>query len=151
LRLRESRHSRENLQRAVAQLGRHAKARAPRRGGPPRHLGDRSLRHDTAAVQDQHARARVLDLAEEVRAEHHRRAALARDAVDQLKDLALSRRVESQRGLVEEDDLGIVHEGTRDTQPLPHPAAVGGDARVPALGQPHLLEQRCRGRTGARP
>ena len=61
-------------------LGRDPEAAAARRRRPARDLGDGPVRHDPAAVEDQDPRAGLLDLGEEVRAQHHGRAALAGDA-----------------------------------------------------------------------
>ena len=55
---------------------------------------------------------------------------------DDREHLALPGRVEAERRLVEEDDLGIVDERAGDAEPLPHPAAVGGDQRRPRSPRP---------------
>src|SRR5439155_2207201 len=78
------------------------------------------------------------------------RAVLSRDPAHEREDLALTRGVESERGLVEEDDLRVVDECTGDSEALAHPTAVAGDQGGPSLGKADLGEQGLRERACAR-
>ena len=51
----------------------------------------------------------VLDLVEHVRRQEHG-AALVGDLADELLELVLDERVEARRGLVQDEELGLVHE-----------------------------------------
>ena len=66
--------------------------------------------------------------------------------------LAARLRIEAGRRLVEEDELGLVHEREREREPLPLAARQRVERRVGLVGQREALEQRrrrrrCRGRT----
>src|SRR3990170_6375666 len=143
--------ARQHLERALDVVAGDAEPGAARRGGPAGDLGDGTRGDDAAAVEDEDARADLLDLGEEVRAEQDGRAALARDPADERENLALPRRVEPERRLVEEDHLGFVDERAREPEALAHAAAVGRDQRAAAVGEAHLGEQSLRHNAGARP
>ncbi len=100
------------------------------RGRPARDLRHRAIGDDVALVQDQHAGAVLLDLGQEVRAEEHGRSAFARDPSDVREHLLLPCRIEAERRLVEEYDIGVVHERPGDAKALAHAAAVRGNERL---------------------
>ena len=52
----------------------------------------------------------------------------------------MRRRVEIARGLVEEEDLGLVDEAAGDLHPPPHPARQVLDRRVPPGGELHRFQ-----------
>ena len=110
-------------------LGRHLDAHAPRRRRPAHDLRDGAVCDHAAAVQDQHVRAVLLDLVEQMGAQQHGGPALPRDRADIAQHLPLPRGVEAERRLVQEDGDRVVDERPRDAEPLPHPAAVGRDRR----------------------
>ena len=60
---------------------------------------------------------------------------------DRRAELAGADRVEADRRLVEEDDLGVVEEPARDVQPLLHAARVALGALVLAALEADQLEQ----------
>ena len=130
-----------------------ASARRARRGVTPRHdqlpaaqlereqVRQAARRDQPPAGEDRHAAAQRLGVAQHVRAEEHRAAAVAQPQ-DQLADLAPAERVEPRHRLVEEHDLGIVDERLRDADALQH--ALRELAQLqPALGaDADLVEQR---------
>jgi len=133
----------EEFLRCVAHsVGRNAEPRTARRSRLPRHLGHRAFRCDTALVEDEHARTRLLHFGEKVGAEQNRCSTLARDAAHERKHLTLSGRIEPERRLVEEHHLRLVDERPRDAEPLPHPPTVRTDWRATALAQTGLCQQR---------
>ena len=73
-------------------------------------------------------------------AEHDRRAPAFGDVAHRAST-ALAGRVETEGGLVEEDDRRVVHQGPGDAQPLPHPPAVGRDEGAGDLLESDLGEQ----------
>src|SRR5438876_12277143 len=85
-----------------------------------------------------------------MRAEEDARTALPRDSANEGEDLTLSRRVEPERRLVEEDDPRFIDESTRNPEALPHAAAVPGDRRTSAIVETHLRQQPIHDRARAR-
>ena len=74
-------------------------------------------RDDAAAVHDRDAIAQRLGLVEVVRRQHDG-AVLGGDRADHVPEVAARLRVEAGRGLVEEHDLGVVHEREGDREAL---------------------------------
>jgi hypothetical protein len=72
----------QNVKRALAQLGGHAEPPPARRGRLARHGLHRPVGDLAPAVEDEDARAGLLDLAEQVGAQDDGRRALARDPLD---------------------------------------------------------------------
>jgi hypothetical protein len=69
-------------------------------------LGDRALHDHSAAIDDRHRVAGLLDLVQQVRREHDG-AALTDEASDEAAELQDSGRVEPIGGLVEDQQLRI--------------------------------------------
>ena len=90
-------------------------ARALRRRG-------RVVGHQLAARDDDGARAHGVDFFEDVRGDDD--GLLARDLADQRADFVFLQRIETVGGLVEDQHLGVVHDGLREA-----------DAPLEALGQ----------------
>ena len=90
-----------------------------------------------ALPQDAHRVADLLDLGEDVRAQQDRGPGLA-ELADEVADLADPGRVEAVGGLVEDEQVGLLHQGRRDRQALLHPQRVGVDVLAGAVGQAHL-------------
>src|SRR6266511_284861 len=68
-------------------------------------------------------------------------AVFGRQLFDELADLALPRRVEAVRGLVEDHERGIAEKGRRDAEALAHAERVRAELRPAALGKPEPREQ----------
>ncbi len=95
---------------------------------------------DAARVHDRRAIAQLLRLLEVVRGDHDR-AALGRDRADHVPQVASRLRVEAGRRLVEEDDLGLVHEREGDREPLLLAAGELACERARLRLEPDRLEQ----------
>src|SRR5262245_59326641 len=132
---------RQGLDRAVPFVGWNLDPGAPRRARLASDLGDRALGNHPAAVEDEDPRAGLLDLTKQVGGEDDRGPTLLGDGGDQPEHLALSRGVEPEGRLVEEDDRGVVDQRPDDPQALAHAAAVGADPRAALVSQPDLGEQ----------
>src|SRR6266542_6903817 len=93
-----------------------------------RHLGVREelvgvgLLDDLSRVHDVDALRHARDNAEVVRDQDERRAELARQVLEQVEDLRLNGHIESGRGLVGEDELGVSRERHRNHHALSHTA-----------------------------
>ena len=96
--------------------------------------------HDEAAVDDRQAVAELVGLFEVLRREEDRRA-LAVDPPHLLPDGEPAGRVEAGRWLVEEEDLGPVHEGRGQVEPALHAPRVALDAAVGGLHEVDQLEE----------
>src|SRR6185312_15633467 len=92
-----------------------------------RHLGYRAGRGHPTAAEDQHPGADLLHLVEQMRAQQDGDAALTRDPAHEGEHLTLTRGIEPERRLVEEDDPRLVDQRTCDSESLAHPAAVADD------------------------
>ena len=57
-----------------------------------------------------------------------------------VEDLGHAERVDRGRRLVEDEDVGVLHERVGDAEALEHAARIGLDAVVGPVGQPDLLE-----------
>ena len=90
-------------------------------------LADRALHHDAAPVDDHGARAHLLHLVQQVRAQEHRGAGRAQLA-DELAHVLHAARVEAAGGLVEHDELGAVQQRLGDAEALLHAVAEAADA-----------------------
>src|SRR5260370_34312528 len=99
--MRLYRERRQCVERTLLVLGRNPEYCGTRRGGAARDLGDRALCDDASAIENEDARANLLDLREEVCAEQHGRSARARNAFDDRQDLALPGRIEPEGRLIE--------------------------------------------------
>jgi hypothetical protein len=145
---RTHRASGEDLQATGAELWGNLHKTVPRRRGTARNLGNRALRNDAAAVQDQHPVACLLHLGQQVGAQYDGDAVLTGDPRHELEHLKLADRIQTQRRLVEEDHLGVIDQCSGDSKTLPHAPAVAGDERSTPLGEAYLGEQAVRGHAG---
>jgi hypothetical protein len=100
-------------------------------------------------LDDGDAGAQALDLGEVVAAEHQR-APLGGELGHRVAHRARRLRVEARGGLVEEDDLRLVHQRPHDGQLLPHALAEAADGLVFAASEAEALEvtERARPRRG---
>jgi len=87
------------------------------------HLVHRADFGHAAGVHHGHAVAGFGDHAHVVRDEHHRRAALFADALEQANDLGLDGHVQRGGGLVGHDQARLGRQRQRDHHPLAHAAA----------------------------
>ncbi len=94
---------------------------------------------DAAAIHDRHLLADVLDQLELVAREQHRCAA-RRLAAQHLRERLHRDRVEPGEGLVEHQQLRLVHERRRELRPLLVPVRQLLDLRSAALGQSEPVE-----------
>jgi hypothetical protein len=103
-------------------------------------FGDRAFRHGAAGHQNIHPRAAPFHIVEQVRAQQYRRAVL-RQRRQQVMHLAPAARIEAVRRLVQHQQLGHAHQGTRDAQALAQAAREGADrlARPRRLGDGRAL------------
>src|SRR5256886_3418263 len=105
-----------------------------------RDLGDRAARDELALLDDQYAVADLLDLVQEMAREEHA-AVLAGELANELANLALPRRIQAVRRLVEDHESRICEKRRRDAEPLPHTERVRPELRPAALSQSKSGEQ----------
>jgi hypothetical protein len=79
-----------------------------------RRLRERAVRQDLAAADHDHALAQRLDVVHVVRRQDHGHAALAIEPLDERPHRELGHGVEADRGLVEKQQVGRVHERRRE-------------------------------------
>ena len=118
---------------------RHLDARAADLG---LELGGGALGDDLAAVDDPDPVGQRVGLLEVLRREEHGDALVVREPRDLLPQRGAALRVEAGRGLVEEQDPGLVHERKREVEAALHAARVAADAAVGGFREPDPLEQR---------
>ena len=113
------------------------------------HLAQQAAGDQAALRENRDAAAERLGVAQDVRAEEHRAAAIAQSQ-DQRADIAPAERIEAGHRLVEDDEIRLVDERLGNAHPLQH--ALGKLAqRVAALpADAHFVEQRVRRDAGAR-
>ena len=99
-----------------------------------------SLRADLAAVEDHHARADILDVGEQVRGQQDGLAAAA-ELEDEVLHLPRADRVEARGRLVEDEQLGVVHQRLRESEPARHALRELARRAVRDLGEADHLEQ----------
>jgi len=104
-------------------------------------LDDRAHQGDLALVEQRHAVANALHPVEQVRRQQHRNARLLQPP-DHLQELEGGVRVEARGRLVENGDLGLLHDNLGDAQSLAHAAREGGDAHVGHVRKVDGLERR---------
>ena len=93
-----------------------------------------------AAVENRDAVADALHIREVVRAEEHRLPALAQ-LEDDVAHLALGNRVEAGSGLVQQKNLGVVHERLSNAHALEHAAGVFAQAAPPGMCHADQLQE----------
>ena len=94
--------------------------------------GDRALVHHNDLV------AGVLDVGEQVRRENQVDAFVVREVAHELEHLVTAFRVHAVGRLVEEEQIGIVHQGLRELDALLHAGRVGLDVAVAGLTQTNV-------------
>src|SRR6266700_1293891 len=102
-------------------------------------IGDATLCHHFAAIDDRYLVADLLDLVQQMAGEEDGMAARSQ-LLDQLANLDGARRVETVGRLVEEDDLRRVEQRGGNRQALLHTERVGLDFVLRAAAQAHLLK-----------
>ncbi len=105
-----------------------------------RQVLDLSLGGDRALPEDGHAAADQLDLREEMRVQEDR-PALRRFFLQQVADLPPADRIDAVRRLVEQEDVGLVHERGGQAEPLRHPLGELLDPHIGPVGEADALEQ----------
>ena len=107
----------------------------------PREFRDRAHQHDAAALEQRDAVADALHLIEQMRRQQHRDA-LVLEALDHLQELEGRLRIETGGRLVENGDLGLLHQDFGKPEPLAHAARKRRDPLVGDVGEPHARERR---------
>jgi hypothetical protein len=79
---------------------------------------DRTARHDTAVREEQRVRDEARDLLDVVGDDERRRSAVRDETLDVDEESLARYRVERHTRLVEHEELGRLHERTRDQHPL---------------------------------
>ena len=113
-----------------------------------RELGHRPRPHQPPPVDHDEPVADALDLAQQVRGHEHGDAELAARAPHQVQHLLAARGVEPVRGLVEEDQAGVVHERLRQLHALLHARRVAAHLAVALLEQAHVAQRLRRALAG---
>ena len=103
-------------------------------------LGHRRRTEEASAVDRHQVVADRLDLAEQVAGQDDRDPELGPGPPDELEHLVATRRVEPVRGLVEEEEPGVVDDRLGQLHPLAHPGGVAADRPVALLREPHVTE-----------
>jgi hypothetical protein len=118
---------------------------------PALELGRRALGDDLAVIDDEDAIAERVGLLEVVRGEQDRRPALAQ-AADVVPEVRAGLRIEPRRRLVEEHELGVVHEAEGDVEAAALAAGERLDEAVAEIAQIERLAEalRTRAAVGAR-
>ena len=101
---------------------------------------DRGRLEELAGVDRQQEGADPLDLAEQVAGHHGRDPELRPGPMHQVEHLVASSRIEPVRGLVEEQQLGVVDDRLRQLDPLLHAGRVAADRPIALLVQAHVAE-----------
>ena len=131
-----------NVNSVDAELDHLAAESGQQRGG--RVEGD-----DAAVRHDRDAIAQLLGLVEVVRGEQDRHAAGPQSG-DRIEQLEADAGIETDGGLVQEEDLRVGQQRAGDLEPPPLAAAVGIDGTVDEVGEPkggHHLVDAFRGRS----
>src|SRR5581483_9139906 len=97
-------------------------------------------REELSVVDDRQAVAEEVGLFHVVRREEDR-LTCAVQLTDQLPERDATLRIETSRGLVEEEDRGAMHDRPCNHQSLRHPTRQREHGRLGALGEPESVEQ----------
>ena len=103
-------------------------------------LARRALRDEAAAVHDGESVAEALRLVHEMRRQQHR-LALLQQLLQSLPDEVARLRVEAGGRLVEDEQVGVVHQRARQGEAPLHAARQCADLRLGAAGQAGEVEQ----------
>ena len=136
---------------AVGQIGLELQLDAAGAGhrGFQRHR--RVQRHDAAAVDDRDPVAEAVGLVHVMRGEKERAALLGAQMRDHLPHRNARGRVEAGGGLVQKQDLRVVHQAARDLEAPPHAPRQRGGKGVGAVGEADGFEQLRRALAAPRP
>jgi hypothetical protein len=104
------------------------------------HLPRRAARDDLAALHDDQPVAELRRFLHVV-GRQHERLPLGRELAQAIPNEVARLGIQARRGLVEDDDLGIVDERARDEEPPLHPARELLDRRIGLLGELHKLQE----------
>ena len=111
-------------------------------------IPERTLHQEPALTDHPDPGAHALHVLEHVR--RHDDGGLAAEGTYELQDLLAADGVEGRSGFVEQEHLGIPHQGLGDAEPLAHPAGVASDLVLAPLAESHGLKQDV-GPLGGRP
>ena len=110
-------------------------------GRPAQQLVHGSRGDHATVVDDSHAIAYLLHLAQQVRVEEHRSASGCETAND-LTHVVTSDRVERGCGFIEKHELRLAKQRRSEAEPLLHPFRKGAHAVAGAIGEAHRVERR---------
>ena len=105
---------------------------------------DGTVRHDAALVHDDDVAAGVFDVGKQVRGDDDVDALVEGEVADELEHLVAPLRVHAVGRLVEEQEVGVVHERLRQLDALLHARGVGFDVAVARLAQPDVEQHLVR-------
>ena len=110
----------------------------------PLELLDRALRRDLPLVHDDHVVAGVLDVGQQMRREDQVDVLVVAEIADELEHLVAALGIHPVRRLVEEQQIGIVHERLRELDALLHARGIGLDVAVARLAEADVVEHLVR-------
>ncbi len=113
-------------------------------------LGERPEGEEPAGIDDGDAVAEALGLLH-VMGRVDDGAPLAVQRLDAFEDPVARLRVHAHRGLVQQQQVGVVHHGRGEIQAALHAARIGADAIVPAIGEADEVEAPRHARRERRP
>jgi hypothetical protein len=105
---------------------------------------DRPLRRDLPLVHDDHVVAGVLDVGQQVRRQDQADVLVVPEIADELEHLVAAFRVHAVGRLVEEQQIGIVHQRLRQLDALLHARGVGVHVAVARLAEADVIEDLVR-------
>ena len=103
-------------------------------------LLDRPLRRHLPLIHHDHVVARVFDIGQEVRRQDQVDVLVVAEIANQLEHLVAPLGIHAVGGLVEEQEIGIVHERLRELDALLHAGRVGLDVAVARLAEADVVE-----------
>ena len=109
---------------------------------------DGPLPDEPAGGEDPDPIADGLDLGQEVAREQDGQAALVDEGAEEVEDLDHPERVDGGRRLIEDEDVGRLHQRVGDAEALLHATRIRFDAVVGAVGQADLIEDLVHRRFG---
>ncbi len=91
-------------------------------------------------IQDHHVIANKFDIFKNVGAEHHTDAHAVINTLHQLQHFIPALRVHTGGGLIQENQLGIMHYRLRQLHALPHTGAESLDKSIALFAESYLLQ-----------